>query len=341
MNSWMRTLFDTERFLVQWQRILNSLKLALLPVGEFFLLRFFQHELLKLKVGWGWIGTEYNLFLPLSIAFLGCTFLFQSEKNISFSFQKKWGAWHLLFLSLFLLYSLLAASGEFPLSAFSLHRIIWIGLAFIALLTGFFVFVSPQFYFRNPFSFTLPLWILAGFSLVLYQNSLSLFSPFLIPYTAQLSHSVIEFLLGRAIEFAPWKESFFLFRVEQFKVLLGAGCAGFDSLYFFTACFVLFGMLHRESLRIWDAIPLFLMGIGMVFIVNVLRISVLFVTGVALTHLLPLETVNWITLHVFHLHLGWLLSTAAISGYFISCSYLIAYRPIAMPSLFPRQSLSK
>jgi len=80
-------------------------------------------------------------------------------------------------------------------------------------------------------------------------------------------------------------------RVADFQVFVGATCAGIYSLatfifFFFASIFML---KKNRRLHVWKCIVVFLCGLGLVFLLNIIRIAIIILIGAYVSDVLAIE----------------------------------------------------
>lgn len=285
----------------------SALWLLLLPLAEYIGLRFFQHGVLNLRVGWP-VGTDYDLALPLIwVHVFGLVFLFVGVKP-EIKLQKKTFLLNLVsFAVLFFLTDLIAATGW---RIEGLLKGVWAFSCAAVFLSAYFCFLSPRYFLSHPKKKIIPLLVGLTFSMFLFRWGFGGVWHYLAEPTGEMLRLIALPLVGAKV--SPTfnaSQDILLIPTKEITLLIGRGCSGGEGLLVFLLCCTGFALHSRKrSLNQWLLfIPL---GIFTLLALNVARLSLLLFIGVFLVRagIYSREFfLFWI-----HANLGWLLYVCAM-----------------------------
>jgi exosortase/archaeosortase family protein len=263
--------------------------------------------------------TDYDFLLPAPIGFLILMQVLDSKKIEPLTLQKKALILNLTATALFLL---LNASHPWfyeksPIDFVSL----WFFLLGTIFLSSFCLFLSPQFYLRNPNRFAFLPCLLIATSLYFHRIALHHEWKWIGAFT---SHSVHAFF--RMIPFSQASSTFsatqeLALEHPAFSARISEGCGGLDSLFLFSLVYFIVVLTREMESKPLRTSLIYLLGLVFMYVLNIVRIASLFFLGVLLVKVFPRPIGVSIFKLVFHAHLGWFLYCFGI--YF----YLKAWRP--------------
>ena len=139
------------------------------------------------------------------------------------------------------------------------------------------------------------------FLMLLVQNLWSYFSSFI----SNILYHVFS-LFFKNVTYQPFVSSFTMSEgggpmlgINGFKAIVGKPCSGIDSFLLFTSLYALIFILDYKRLKKGLAITLFFVGALGMFIVNIIRILLLFIVGAFIDAKFAVG--------MFHSNIGWIL----------------------------------
>ncbi len=305
--------------------IKKAFLLALLPVIELVFLRVYLHSFLNLRIGFPGM-TDYDFFIPGPVAFLLLVYSLESGKSSRLKIQKN------ILLTNLLLLALCVLNGHLYSSVSSFSSFLWRSSFFVLLIglvaSGFGSFISFSYYFKNPnrisiipatlIAFIFPIYML------LFQKVWGSFSFF----TSTGVEKLTRLLFGNAVEISLSPSRYLILDHELLKVRIGQGCIGGDGVLLFTFVTLMLMILFRKSVTRFQWFLVFLSGLVVMYLVNLVRIIFLFVLGIALMKTFESERAMLIFKLTAHTHLGWILYLTSIASYF---SLLFSFSKLQIP----------
>ena len=284
------------------------------PLALFLFLRFFVHSILRIELGYRF-GTDFDFVPQMIFAFLAFVWAFQAGEKTKLALQKD----ALGYLSVFLI-AFFAMSVSFrPLLSFQhvLVISIWFALVFLVLLSSFFLFLRPAFYWRLAL---IPA-LLAGFSGLLLNTvcyfvwkpmarvtgmvTFNLLKPFLPSLRFTLKHlngpdGIREF---SSISYP-----------SLFCMGIGRGCGGAEGIALFAFLLGLFAVVDKNHFRGKNLALLGTLGIFLMFFLNIARLLVLFIVGLLTSKYWGSVTAPVVSL--MHTWLGWVFYGGGLGLFF-------------------------
>lgn len=270
-------------------------------VGELLTLRGLFHSILKTPIGWNGT-TDFDLFIPCTVAF----FLFFSSLN---HFEKM--TWTVKKGTAFLHFCFVLALVGYTAVSPSRNMTVWFLMLGGVVLSGISVFISPGYFLRNKNKWVLIPCTLIALSVTVYQHHFQLLWPLLGGLTGSW---VCKLLAWSPIPQASCELSTNLkslapqifLKAQYYRATLAPGCVGLDGQLLNLLVF-LTQLSLVPAVRWLRAGILLVLGALGIFVMNVLRIVVLFGVGQwSMTtdfSLWAMEAVRF----AFHAHLGWVL----------------------------------
>ncbi len=290
------------------QNLISSLKKAFLilfiPAIQLLALRLYLHYGLKLRIGFRGT-TDYDYILPVPTAFLLFVYCLDTAKPLVLKLQPRVLTFNLISVSLFLILnhfiSTMPPHLAFPSAA-------WGTLLAAVILSSLCLWVSPQTYFRNPnFSTVLPA-LLIAFLFPVYMNSFEeIFRVFSLATTFMVKTIFTVFFRQSVDVSYSITDKVLSLKHSLLHLQIGKGCAGMESAFLFTFVYLAFLTVHHKILGVKKWILFYGVGIAMMFFTNIVRIVLLFWSGVGLRSWLSFEVATSIFKAIAHTHLGWVL----------------------------------
>lgn len=211
----------------------------------------------------------------------------------------------LFFLSL----ALAASFASLPRTGFL------IGIGIVALLlfcaltfsSAFFVFLSPEELRKRvgEFRFYAVLAILGALLLVSYPIILETSWSPLSHATGYLVSAVLN-LLGLKVTYLVRASEFEILH-PKFYATISMGCSGLDGIFFFLFGYLFLGSIDPGIFFGFHSVWISLLGVLMMFSLNLFRISLFFIVAVALSHSVSTDAARNFILWAFHANIGWVL----------------------------------
>ncbi|NBX83701.1 exosortase/archaeosortase family protein, partial [bacterium] len=289
--------------------LVQSAMLLVIPVTEALFLRWLLHSALGLRIGF--VGfTDSDFIFPMPLSFLFCFWTMNQARQFRFKLNTAMLLFNLALLSSFVgLNTVFYLRGSNP-SGFWMMGLWWllfVGIVASALLIwiGFWQFLT------HPSRRSVVPALLVGFSIVVTQN----WGGMLWPLISRMLEGSLEPLLP----FKLLRSSSHLILVHPALTLrIGLGCSGLDGLLFYMATFLLVWPLGGTYfLTKWRWAKVFVIGLVLQYILNLLRISLLFGLGIGLVRLFGVQQGTSILMNFFHVHLGYVLYASVLIPYFI------------------------
>lgn len=197
---------------------------------------------------------------------------------------------------------------------------LWVAVLLVTiaatLVTSFSVFHSWPALLRAIRSQRLSLfWFLVSvLSLLLYPRVLEIFWPVLSKWTTYASAAVLN-LLGVGVEtlVTPYK---FVVSSDRIGIAVNMGCSGLEGLFFFLFSFGLIVSLRPSLVHMRRAVVVVPLGLGMMFAMNVVRITFFFLVALAVENYLGQSRGGRFITWAFHANIGWILYAVALWFFF-------------------------
>jgi exosortase/archaeosortase family protein len=286
-----------------------------LPFLELVALRYATHQLLDLHLGLpGFV--DFDLLLPVPIAMLLFFHTLSSEKALSNRFSAP-----ALFFNFICCLAYCCWASEFhslaPYLGERLFRLVfWILVGAVA-VSGLIV----NFPFTQLFSYS-RLWVILpsvaiSLCLVIGKNVFPKLWPMYAVASAETACFGLKFLSSQA-ECRWFEDHHLLLHFEGIGAFMGATCAGWDSVYLFVWCFLIFTLLNSARTTFSESFRILLSGLCFAFLLNQVRILGIFTFAAISAYLTNDRGLgNFLMTHLFHVHAGWILYTVGFSGFFI------------------------
>ena len=192
----------------------------------------------------------------------------------------------------------------------------WYVLAGLIFFTGFFTFVGFQDFIERISGkrYELVCSILAAGVLPMYDLLRGLIWPYLSRPT-QLAVYYLLRVLG--FQMSLPSDSYHL-RHADFEINIGSPCSGLEGIALFWFCLFLILIMDRRMMGLWRKIFfLFWLGAVYMFLLNVVRISLIFGTAAwATAHWGASHQMTDMLVWTFHSHVGWVIYLIGIGLFF-------------------------
>lgn len=298
----------------------------LLPAAELVSLRLFLKFVLELKIGF-YRTTDFDYFFSVPVAACVLVHCLRQARPLIFSLQRKVLVLNLLSVTGFLalnLYIKFFSQGNFP-------AFFW-GMSLVSLVaTSFFVFLPFSCFTRNPNRFVIFPVLLIVFIFPLFMSLPEVIWEKFGALTSHAIQSIFQTFFSDSVTVGFNKFNRLTLKYPNHLVLIGRGCGGLDGMFLFLITFFIFISLYREDLSPLKTSILLLMGGLLMFIVNLLRIFLLFWMGVFLKVLFGYETGESLFRGIAHTHLGWILYLLALSVFFSAVYFHLERRKVLFP----------
>jgi exosortase/archaeosortase family protein len=227
-------------------------------------------------------------------------FKYLINRNVDFFLQEPilWGIIKIIITILFIIFTGMTVFG-FPFIRYFLKNYRKEIGYFIIFTTGFF------------------------FLMLLVQNAWSYFSSSI----SEILYRVFSLFFDN-VTYKPFVSSFTmsegggpLLGINNFSAIIGKPCSGIDSLLLFTSVFVLIMILDYKKINKVKATIAFIIGAVGMFIVNLVRILLLFIVGAYIDPKLAIG--------LFHTNIGWILFIIyGLTFYWIAFKFIYIKKPI-------------
>lgn len=282
--------------------------LILLPVCEFLGLRYLLHSVLGIRIGWGSLMVDADLFVPGIVTFFLYFICTVRRDHPRLCLQARFGIANAFLFTIFVGINLV----YFPLfRMLGLNfQIIWWAAALGTLATAFFVWVPPAFYFRQRrWVFLAPL-LLMTLSIVICKHFfneiwLHVIEGMKVNFCPKIQAVLGEPVYCRVLT-SPEGDKVLRMSVSSLKAFVGKPCSGIDGLIFFASLSFLVLLKFREELSLFRWALASFGGLFLMFILNPLRIAFLFVAAVKFSNLFSSRGLSFFE-SVIHTNVGWIL----------------------------------
>lgn len=281
------------------------LSIIALPVCSALLLRLFFKLVFPTSIGW--LGTQdFDLFIPFILAGLGLAELLYREQMPTLSFHKTPA-----FLSFVLFGFALAVSYFRPVTGGAAWQTTLLAILTLTIASTIFWFVRPHYFIRHPQRWLLLPTSLVALSVPLYNHFGETVWLALAPITSD-SVCVVATRFAPSVNCVMHGNSFMEIGSKEFTVLIAQGCDGLAGLFLWAVAWVTAAALLPGALPTWGWAVLGGVGLINLWLINLLRIVVLFFLGAPLLAAFGSEAGRWIFEFLFHSQLGFVLYGAAI-----------------------------
>ncbi|MBI1860442.1 MAG: hypothetical protein HYR96_05955 [Deltaproteobacteria bacterium] len=282
----------------------GPLTILVVPLTEFLLFRFWLHSILKIQIGFPFL-TDYDFVCPGLLAFFILMIRLQEGEPLRLKWQGHQALAHAalvgIFVGLSLLYPFLKTAGLVGL---------WYGAAAVALGSGFFVFVEVRYYFaRRNWCRVLAAIPIASSKVIARQ----VFSVLWVPamhVTGTLVYGALRPIfsnLSRTTYLTHRQEEYVHVSNGTYTLAIGVGCSGLEGVGFVAAALLFTLMLDPKRLTPFSWVNCFLVGILGFYLLNVLRLSLVFSLATLLLKYWGHDVAMITALALVHDSMGWLL----------------------------------
>jgi len=275
--------------------------LYLFLVGELLCLRWLFHSVFKVSIGWSGT-TDFDLFVPSTVAFFIFFFSLNRFEPLTWIFRRANALLHLFSILLFMGYTT---------ASLNRNMTVWFLMLGFVVLSGVFVFISPRYFLRSKNKWVVIPCALIAFSVTVYQHHFQLLWPILGGVTGSwvcklLAWSPIpQASCDLSTNLKTLAPQIFL-KAKYYRATLAPGCVGLDGQLLNVLVFLTQLSFH-PTVHWLRALGVLLLGALGIFIMNVLRIVVLFGVGQwSMTTDFSLWSMQAVRF-AFHAHLGWCL----------------------------------
>jgi len=284
----------------------QSIKLLIIPFAEVVALRWFLHSVLGLRLGF--VGfTDYDFILPMPLSFLIWFWTMNRVKPFRLGFSIP-----ILILNLTLVLAFIGLNLLFDLRKFTpgfwsmgLWWILFVAIFASALSIG----IGFRQFLSHPSKFSLVPALMICFSIVATQNWGGAVWPIISRAIESSWDLILPFKLLRS-------SSNLILVHPSLTLRIGLGCSGIDGLLFYMATFSLLWPLGSPfCLAKGRWLLVFAVGFFLQYVLNLLRIALLFVIGIFLIRYLGVKQGTSLLMNLFHLHLGYALYVTVMIPY--------------------------
>ncbi len=286
--------------------IRKSLLVLALPALELLSLRLFLHFVLRKDIGFRY-GTDFDYILPVPIAVIVFILSLERAGPVLIRPQKRILVANLIALFLFLVLNILFYEQSSHLA--------WNFSLFLVISTSFASFISPAECLRNSNRLVFLPCLGIAFLFPLYMNSLDALYASFTAATMPILEGVFKLVFWGSASVSKIGADLTISHPKM-NVLIGKGCAGLEGLFLFTFLYFVFLGLKKRQFGFWFTGLYYFGGLLLIFQVNLVRIVLLFWSGVLFRSILGFETGTILIKGLAHVHLGWLLYALAIGLYF-------------------------
>lgn len=272
-------------------------------LGEFVLLRLLFREILHVRIGWGEYLTDFDLFLPLPTAAALLAGVLATQTDLRPKLNRASMVFHLVVLVCFVAMTARFANAELPPS----WRDIWWGVAILNFGSSLFLFYRPRDLLSPSVAPAMLCAAVIAFLPTFFRKSPdSLWDAFAL-WTTRGVVTLLEWIFGTAVGYKTLPLVGIRILTPDLVVQMAKGCTGLDGilLCLMTTSLLLATFRFRGNLVSWAGA--LLTGIATIFILNIVRISVLVWVGGKLFRTLDRAIAQSIFETLFHTHLGWIL----------------------------------
>jgi len=280
--------------------------------------------------------TDYDFLIPAPLAFLLLVNSLEMGARLNLRFNPRGLTATLAGVFFFLVLNIHyeTVSAWSPL----FFTVVWFSLITAIAVSSFCLWLRPRDYLSNPNHLALIPCVLIGSSFYFYANHFRWLWNLLGGATAGFLHAMFSFLNISSVTTAYTAEEALRIDHALLSLRIGKGCGGGDAFFYFTLTFLLVSLLFWSGERLFRWFGVFLGGVALMFLLNVVRIVLLFIGGIWLRDYFGHELGTGLFKSIFHLHIGWFLYTVGIFGYLKISAHLMRWNvrsapPLVTPSL--------
>ena len=194
--------------------------------------------------------------------------------------------------------------------------IAWVLNLLFIVFTALCAFVPFRFYLfnKNRMSFLPALFI--TFVFPIYFSSYDPIWRFLGNFSSQSVSGIFSAVWGHKVLLSMTEEGFVRIAHPVFSVVIGKGCMGMESLLLFSCVFLTFFSLNHRNFSKGFWVWIFAMGLLLMYVMNIIRVVLLFWSGVWLRNGFGFERGTFVFRTIAHAQLGWVLYLSAIIWFF-------------------------
>ena len=275
-----------------------------LPLAELFICREFFHT--QFGPGNIVLGAEtFDVLIPGTMGISLFLWLLSEKDPVPWVVRKSFLIVHLFFLVLLL--SLLSVPRELTGTfGYALYGGIIFGLGCLVLLSCFGISFPGKYFheitLRNPqlfFTFLLTLWTLVGYHKIVK----SLWRPVSRLTGNAVCHSLST--LGMQVH-CTLRDHVDIVH-PLFSASIAWPCSGLEGVFFFLFTFSILLMFEQRKIGFFRTCLHYLLGIGMMLILNVIRISIFFVAATRAVQYWGRAKAQDYFIGAFHNHIGWII----------------------------------
>jgi exosortase/archaeosortase family protein len=290
--------------------IFKALVLILLPCLEYLALRYYLHSILNLHIGWNAALTDFNLLIPVPLAFTVFIILLDRSEKLTLSVKIPETIFHVSALATFLLVN---QCYVWLLSRFGLiFQIFWWGGALAVFTSSVGLWGGVKYYWKNPNRSSLLICLMIAFTSVLTGLFIEYPWKSIVEPLARLICGALHPFLGSSIQCGvQWGNQLLLVH-PAFATRIASACGGFDGYVLMYVVLALVSTLAARALVWWEYLTFGILGFLMMTVLNVVRIAALFFIGLTLVQRQGWESGSRIFEIAFHANLGWILYTVGL-----------------------------
>jgi exosortase/archaeosortase family protein len=287
------------------------------PLAEYVFLRLWIRELLHLRVGWGSLLIDYDLFLSVPLAVAAFSWILSQDRSFKLHFSRSRLVLHLVSLAAFVVLNF--ALSQETLSLVDSRGIWWV-LCGISFASGCFIWIAPKTLLTHPNRIPMAVALAMALVVVVAKHFESAFTRHLDEATFAQACWFSENFFGLHVDCSY--DSFAqlsVLRGPMYAVRLGAGCRGYDgTLLFIGFTYIYFSLRSDRLANTWAWYGLFFTGSVLTLILNAFRISALEYLGEWATRFFGYPFAKQWVGELFHAHIGLLFSF----GFFLAMIWL-------------------
>lgn len=287
--------------------------LVLFVVGtELLLLRLVLHYFIKLRFQWSGLFTDFDIAIPTVISFYLMFFMLSKGAGFNIKFHKKIFLINIAAIIMFLLLNWQMASQNANIGQITFF---WLFNLFIIVVSAFHIFVSAKFYWKNTYSWVVPICFLIAFCNVIFRQIFVKALSFLLPLTSSASCFVLSHTLKKTFECQVNPQNVMLISHPYFPVRIAPGCSGLEAQLFLVLTFLILLLLRYRSYSVFQWFFAYIIGTLLMFVANVARISLIVSFGAWSSRTSFYYLGRELILFLFHSHIGWLFYSLVLVGY--------------------------
>jgi exosortase/archaeosortase family protein len=272
---------------------------------EYIALRVYIHSTLGVRIGWGTLLTDYDLFIPLPCAFIVYVILLDRKIPLSLRIFVPELLFHLFSLFIFLWFNLNYAFLYARLGfAF---QCAWWACALLLFSSAIFIWSGRKFFLSNPNRSAIVICGIMAITTILSTQ----FGE--VPWKAISAHmsewvcGTLRPVLGRSVS-CDVRDGYHLFLVHRLLAIkIAKGCGGLDGYLLMCSALSIVSALVQVEFSIFEYLIFGLLGFLLMSLLNVLRIGLIFFMGIRLIGHFGENAGTSVLETAFHAHLGWIL----------------------------------